>query len=196
MPEMDREAGELYREFCEGRAIADLSDRVKLVLEGADRVRYLNGQVTSNVTRLEAGRAQAACVVSAKGKLQAELWISATDDALFVDGAAALRDLLQPRLEKYVIADDVTIDDVSDDWKLMHLFGSAPGRALPPDVRLVASRRFLVDGTDAWIPSTMVADILPSLIADRVQLNEQVLESIRIEHALEYCSYQASTGAL
>ena len=30
-------------------AIVDLSDRAKLQLQGPDRVRYLNGQVTNNV---------------------------------------------------------------------------------------------------------------------------------------------------
>jgi folate-binding Fe-S cluster repair protein YgfZ len=98
---MDREGGELYREFRADGAVADLSDRAKLVVRGADRVRYLNGQVTSNVIRLAAGVAQPACVVSAKGKLQAECWLAAVEDdaGIFIDADAALRDTLQARLE-------------------------------------------------------------------------------------------------
>ena len=58
-----------------GRANAgrllDLSDRAKWRLSGADRVRYLNGQVTNDIRRAAADDALVACVTTAKGRLSA-----------------------------------------------------------------------------------------------------------------------------
>src|SRR5436189_147092 len=49
-----------YRDFQARGGVADLSARVKLSLTGADTVRYLNGQVTSNVQTLAVGQTQPA----------------------------------------------------------------------------------------------------------------------------------------
>ena len=38
-----------YRAFRERGGIVDLADRVKLLFKGADRIRYINGQVTANI---------------------------------------------------------------------------------------------------------------------------------------------------
>src|SRR5688572_17810412 len=160
---MDGDAHTLYREFQNGRGMVDLSDRVKLALRGGDRVRYLNGQVTSNVSRLAEGVSQPACILSAKGKLAADVWIAATGDALLVDADATLRETLQGRLERYIIADDVTIDDLSDEEKLVHLLTPSLDGALPPAVRIFHSRRFGAAGYDLWIPAALFAGIWPVL---------------------------------
>ena len=41
-------AGE-YRTFRERGGVVDLGSRLKLLFKGADRIRYINGQVTANV---------------------------------------------------------------------------------------------------------------------------------------------------
>ena len=58
-----------YHDLRRRGGIADLSDRVQLRLTGADRVRFLNGQVTADVRKLTTGRTMPACVTTAKGKL-------------------------------------------------------------------------------------------------------------------------------
>ena len=130
-----------YLELPVRGGVADLSDRVKLLLTGADRVRYLNGQVTSNVQKLAAGQTQPACVTTAKGRLCAEVLITALDGALFIDADAALRDTLPARLERYIIADDAVLEDVTDTRALLHFFGPRPS------AHCVPARRF---GRDGW----------------------------------------------
>ena len=120
---------ERYRGFLERGGIADLSDRVKLRLTGADRVRYLNGQITANVARISPGEARPACDTTAKGRLCADIFVHATADALFVDADAAVRETLPPRLERYIISDDAALDDVSAEMRLVHLLGPAAERS-------------------------------------------------------------------
>ena len=52
-------------------ALFDLSDRAKLRLTGNDRIRFLNGQVTNDVRKASPDLSLPACVVNAKGKIDA-----------------------------------------------------------------------------------------------------------------------------
>src|SRR5205807_2368267 len=104
----------IYRECQAQGGVADLSDRTQLVLTGPDRVRYLNGQVTSDVRKLQSGQTQMACVTTAKGKLCADICITAQEDALYVDAEGSLREALLARLERYIVADDVAIEDATE----------------------------------------------------------------------------------
>ena len=92
----------------------DLSDRVKLRLTGSDRVRFLNGQVTNDVRKANANLSLPACVLSAKGKMDALIFVSARRGRVVIDADADLRQTLAQRLERYLIADDVTIEDVTE----------------------------------------------------------------------------------
>lgn len=113
---------------------------------GPDRVRYLNGQVSNDVTGALDREAVAACVCNAKGKVEALVWIQADEDGLIVDGQLDQREFLFARLGKYLISDDCEIIDVSDELVLRHGFdeGSTGVRAhrLGPG---------LPGGCDLWI---------------------------------------------
>src|SRR5436190_21229844 len=59
--------------LVESVAILDLSFRGRLCLTGADRVRFLHGQVTNDVNRLQPGEGCYAALVTAKGRMQSDL---------------------------------------------------------------------------------------------------------------------------
>ena len=101
----------------------DLSKRLKLRMTGGDRVRFLNGQVTNDVRKANANLSMPACVLNAKGKIDALIFINAGAEDLFIDADDDQRATLAPRLERYVIADDVTIEDVTEKFALFHVTG-------------------------------------------------------------------------
>ena len=103
--------------------VFDLSDRVKLRLTGSDRMRFLNGQVTNDIRKTNADLSLPACVLSAKGKIEALIFVTSSDEFLLLDSDPELRETLPARLERYVIADDVVIEDVTDDFALFHTTG-------------------------------------------------------------------------
>lgn len=172
-----------YRRFLEVGGIADLSGRVKLRLTGADRVRYLNGQVTSNVQKLASGAAQPACVTTAKGRLCADIFIHATADALFVDADAAVRETLPPRLERYIVSDDATLEDVTDELRLLHVLGAAAERAELRARAVASSRtnRFGRAGLDVWLGAAEFAELWAELAGEMPVLEEELLEALRVE---------------
>ena len=127
--------------------------RTLLKLTGEDRIRFLNGQVTQDLKKLLAGQTVRAAVITAKGKLEADCRIGATAEALWIETDAPLRESLRTRLEKFIVADDVTVEDVSDSYRLAHLpsHTSAPVDA-PKDCFSFSSARFREPGLDLWIP--------------------------------------------
>lgn len=177
------EAAERYREYKTRGGIADLSSRLKLRLSGADRVRFLNGQVTANVTRLASGHAMPACITTAKGRLCGEAILHTTADTILIDADAALRESLPSRLEKYVVADDVTLEDATDDLRLVHILGNvAPGADLTDAaVSVDRAHRFGRDGWDLVLRPEVFESLWPAMIASAVVLDDELQEIIRIE---------------
>ena len=162
--------------------LADLSDRVQLRLTGPDRVRFLNGQVTADVRKLIPGQALPACLTTAKGKLCADLFVTATADALLLDADPALRDTLAPRLERYLIADDVLLEDLTGQVPLVHLLGGAT-EALP-GTSTRGANRFGQPGVDLRLETTEFSTLWAQLAATRVLLDEPLRETLRIEAGL------------
>lgn len=162
-------------------ALFDLSDRVKLHLTGTDSFRFLNGQVTNDVRKASADVAIEASILSAKGKLAAHVFISAGDaGGFFVDSDAELREALPARLERYIIADDVTIEDVTDRYSLFHVAGGAVPESATA-ARKVAAHRFGTRGFDLWVERTDGARLAAELSANVPILTGDQAEVLRIE---------------
>ena len=128
--------------------------RTLLRLTGPDRLRFLNGQVTQDVKKLLPGHAVHSAIITSKGRLEADLQIAATSDSLLIETVFILRESLHTRLEKFIVADDVTIEDISLSYNLAHFLSlSSPPTNAPKDSYSFLSPRFREPGLDLWIPS-------------------------------------------
>ena len=114
-----------YQALTEGAAYIDFSNRGRLCLVGADRQRFLNGQVTNNVKDLKVGQGCYAALVTAKGKMVSDLYIWILQDEILLDFEPGLKDKVTERLEKFIIADDVQIVDASSSFGLISVLGPA-----------------------------------------------------------------------
>src|SRR6266446_7014548 len=132
----------------------DFSGRTKLRITGNDRLRFLNGQITNDVRKATETVAIEACVLNAKGRINAHIFVSAAPDCYFVDADPELREVLLARLERYVIADDVQIEDVTDQLSIFHVL-SPTGPAADDSWRVVSARRFTESGWDVWIDAAL-----------------------------------------
>lgn len=149
---------EQFQEIESKGGSVDLSDRAKFRLTGVDRVRYLNGQVTNDVRVANGREALYACVTDIKGRIVGDVMVHAAQqgDALFFDAEPALREILGPRLERYIIADDVELSDVSEGWQLWHVFGPAARTFLAGagEAGVLKSNRLGLEGADIWLPAS------------------------------------------
>jgi folate-binding protein YgfZ len=126
--------------LCSTVGWLDLSFRSRLCLTGADRHRFLNGQVTNNVKELQPGAGCYAALVTAKGKLQSDLNIYSLAGELLLDFEPGLGAAVADRFEKFIIADDVQVVDVAPHYGLLSVQGPKSAEAVArvvPGVRLV-----------------------------------------------------------
>jgi folate-binding protein YgfZ len=160
----------------------DLSARAKFRITGTDRFRFLNGQITNDLLKASDSIALEACVLSAKGKMDAHIFVSVLGECLLVDAAPSLRQKLRARLERYVIADDVEIEDVTDRFSLFHILSS--GLQEIEDCRIVSVRRFTEPGWDIWSDAAHRDPLSQRLASNFEFLDPGTAEVSRIEQGI------------
>lgn len=166
------------------RAFFDLSSRVKLRVTGGDRVRFLNGQLTNDIRKASKTKSIEACVLNAKGKMDAHLFAQADEDSFLLDAAAALQSSLQARLERYIIADDVQIEDVTARLSIFHVIGAAAQPDVPVAAHVVETNRFGQPGHDIWSETTQHDQLRDELAKDFAHCDENCAEVFRIEQGI------------
>lgn len=165
---------EIYRQIEAGGGVINLSRRAKFRLTGNDRVRYLNGQVTNDVRPANSRETIYACVTDLKGRIVGDVFVHAEEGSLVLDAEADLREVLGPRLERYIIADDVELTDITDEWQLWHVFGPAAANPVP-DALCLSSQRLGIAGLDVWLPAGA-----PQPTFSAPELSPEDFESYRI----------------
>ena len=132
--------------------------RCLLAFRGPDAARYLNGQLTQDVRDL-GDRALPSCVTDAKGRLQAFVHVfQGPDDSIWVEGPAEQEEEIEQRLTRYLIADDVEVENLSKDWQLVHVIDgtTAPD---PESGFLRRAARTGEDGFDLWLPGSGLPEL-------------------------------------
>jgi folate-binding protein YgfZ len=194
-------------------AVIDLSARGRLCLTGADRVRFLNGQVTNDVKALATGEGCYAVLINAKGRMQSDLFVYQLPEELLLDFEPGFSVQVAARLEKYVIADDVQVVDAAPHYGLLSVQGPkasavvnalALGVELPTkkplssvsvqdadagDLYLMNQSRVGTGGFDLFIPVGALAAVADKLIFAAKALGGgacgwTALETARIEAGL------------
>ena len=147
-----------------------LTEQAVLGLRGADRLRFLNGQVTNDIRLVEGDTCIPTAVLDAKGRLEAVCHVRDIDGSYLIDAPASLEDPLAARLDRYLIADDVEITKETSNWHLIHVLGTEP----PPLTNSLAFpvNRFGVTGTDLWSRSPIEPDL--------EELDSARIEALRI----------------
>jgi folate-binding protein YgfZ len=178
--------------------LLDLTERAKFKVTGEDRLRFLNGQLTNDLIGLRPGSTLYACALTARGKLCADLFVTSTAEAFYLDTALILQSYLLARLERYIIADDVSIEDVTSEFGLFHflhrdveellkdssglntVFASLAKGSSP--VFESESNRFASPGVDRWFPLSSKSLILETL-KERPMAPDRA-ENLRIERGI------------
>ncbi len=138
-----------------------LEDRGIGVVSGEDRVRWLDGMVSNDVKSLEAGTARSGCyaaLLTAKGRIVADLQILSRPGALWFETEGWALPGVIARLDKYVIADDVQLEDQSAEFARFGIEGAAA-----PAILAEAAGRELALARDACVDADVAG--APVLVA-------------------------------
>lgn len=160
----------------------DLSSRTKLRVTGADRLRFLNGQISNDVRKAAPNSAVHACVLTAKGKINADVFLAVDGDSYLVDSEPGTAETLAARIERYIIADDVEVEDVSDEFALFHILG--PNVPAVDASKVVQANRFGLDGADLWVSGSLHDAAFQELSRKLPFCDEAGAEIFRIERGV------------
>ncbi|MCA3423478.1 MAG: folate-binding protein YgfZ [Roseomonas sp.] len=109
--------------------IAALPDRAVLEISGEDRVAFLQGLVSNDVTKARADQALWAALLTPQGKWLADFFVITTNDVLLLDVEAAQLAMLIQRLSRFKLRAKVALRDASADWRVH----AAWGEGAPPE---------------------------------------------------------------
>ena len=104
-------------------AWVDLSARGKIRVTGEDRARLLHAMSTNHVKDLQPGDGVYAFFLNDKGRILTDAYIYSFGDSLLLDTEPETADKLRDHLDRYIIADDATVEDETDRWACIGLEG-------------------------------------------------------------------------
>ncbi len=102
-----------YNELHGGAAWLDVSGRGKIRVTGEDQARLLHALATNHIEQLAAGSGCYAFFLTAQGRILADVNVLCRPDSFLLDTESETRQKLLEHLDKFIIADDVTLEDLT-----------------------------------------------------------------------------------
>jgi folate-binding protein YgfZ len=180
-----------------GAGLFALDQRGVVHVGGGDALRWLNGMITADVAALEPdtdGAHVHALLLTPIGRIIAELHVVARPDGFWLELQRDVLGEVIARLEKYVIADDVSLRDASDAWRRLGVEGPQAEAILDAarpalDAAGVVTARFGWSGERAvqlFAPAAAIGAVIDALAdagreRDLIEADADTLEVLRIE---------------
>ena len=124
---MQLDAYNALRDRC---AVIELEGRGLILAKGDDRARFLHAMTTTAIENLTEGEGGHALFLSDKGRILAEALVLCREDDLLVDTEPGARDLLMEHLDRFIIMDDVELEDVSASYAVLSIEGPSDAELL------------------------------------------------------------------
>lgn len=119
-----------YEALRTGAAWIDLSARGKIRVSGEDRARLLHAMTTNDIQHMQPGDGLYAFFLNAQGRILADAYIYHLGESFLLDTEPETAGKVLQHLDKYIIADDVTLEDQTAIWKAVGIEGPASVEAV------------------------------------------------------------------
>ena len=104
-------------------ALLDTNYRAFFSFTGPDRQRYVNAILTSNVRDLKPGQGTVGLLLNPQGHILAEVETFAREESILASSHAMIRERTFSTFEKFIIMDDVTLEDLTPSLGTLDLTG-------------------------------------------------------------------------
>jgi len=115
-----------YEELRGSAAWIDLSARGRLRITGGDRKRLLHAMTTQDVQNMAVGQTVYTFFLNAQGRVLADAYILCREEDLLLDLEPEVREKIARHIDKYIIADDATFEDITTATACIAIEGPAP----------------------------------------------------------------------
>lgn len=104
---------EQYRALRESAGCVERTGQGQLILTGTDRRSFLQGLLTNDILALQPGSGCYAALLTANGRMIADMRVFELGDAILLDTGAGLTSALRDRFDQSIFSEDVQVEDVS-----------------------------------------------------------------------------------
>lgn len=130
LPERFTDPDTEYQAVHEKAGLIDMSFRVQVRMTGEDRHSFLQGMLSNDVQSLQPGQGCAATLLTEQGRIVADLHVYALDTSFLLDVDARIKDKMVGALDRFIIADDVEMEDLSDQQFTIGIQGPLASKVL------------------------------------------------------------------
>jgi glycine cleavage system T protein len=197
-----------YQAVRNGIGISDLSHRGKLRLSGKDHLKFLQGMLTNDVMKLDAGKGMYAAILTVKGRMVSDMKVYREEDSVLLDLEPGLNIKVGELLKKYRLSYKADIDDLTEDVGLFSIDGPGAKELLfkvlakspgdmgeydhfraglgGKDVTVVKDNRTPMEGYDIYMPREAASSVWNFLVSGDKELGVtpsgfQAMNILRVE---------------
>lgn len=171
-----------------------------LQVSGSDAGSFLQGQFTNDVSGLGKGGSIYGLWLNQKGKIIADSFIvGASPGEYWIGSYFCPAGTIRRRLEDYIIAADVTVEDATEGWAGVAVLGEGAGDWLASEAAgmgvFFRGRRAAVESWE-WIYPASTAEKVAEKLAGRTEVSAEKMERERIAAGLPAIPVDAGPGDL
>ena len=97
-----------------------------LSLTGKDGKRFLQGQLSCDLEKLNDGTMLRGALCNLKGRVIASMWLWQSDDVIYIRADKAMADVISNTLNKYMVFFDCKLEDISKQYQCWQLADGNP----------------------------------------------------------------------
>jgi folate-binding protein YgfZ len=190
-----------------GAGVIDLSSRGRLLLGGSEAVTFLNGLITNDMKTLAVNSWMPAAFPNVQGRLLAAVRIIHREDGFLIDTEAATQETVWKLLERFTLAGDFHVTNLTSELAMLSLQGSKSAELLSTvlgdaagvarqqvataqaadgtKVTVIRASHTAEDGFDLFVNADQSVTLRDSLIGAGAQaLSADAWETLRVEAGL------------
>src|SRR5260370_13421388 len=187
-----------------GAALIDLSARGRILISGSEAVVFLNGLITNDMKTLEPNSWMPAVFPNVQGRLLAAVRVIHRDDGFLIDTENATRDTVVKLLERFTLAGDFRLADLTQDTAQLSIQGAQAPEIIAAifgatvanlsrdavasvdrqgkQVTIIRATHTAEDGFDLFVDATEAETLRDSFIKAGVQpIGDDTVETLRLE---------------
>ena len=197
---------EEYWSVRKSAGITDLSHMGRLSIEGKDRIAFLNGLLTNDLSKTKENMGVHSVLLNTKARVLADLYLHTETDRIVMDTGEKPSAQVKQILNQFIITEDVRIEDINEKSVLLSVqgpeskqilnevfkmnvedLGPLQNRNLGPSL-IIARDRTGQGGFDILVPSDEALPVWQSFLLNGkhnlLPVGTRALEILRLEAGL------------
>ena len=171
-----------------------------LRVTGSDATAFLQGQFTNELRALPARGAVYGLWLNVKGRVIADSFVlrDAAADGFWIGSYFSPAEVIREKLESFIIADDVAVEDATGAWSGVTLIGEGAAGALAAEARegWVFRGRRGADESAEWVFPSAQAEAVRAALGGGREIAAEEMERRRIEAAIPAVPVDVGPGDL